>query len=106
MEVLVWDAIARKKNPEIISDFLAKMPVDQQNNLNLIFKRSREILGSDYEVSRSLLVSQMSPAERMRVFALGKSYSEEELKFYTPVLQRLGHSEAEIQQMLPASKKE
>jgi hypothetical protein len=99
-----WKALASKKNAELFMQFLSQMPGNQQENLNLLFHRSRRSMGGDYDVSKSLLISQMSYDERMRVFSQEQDYLHHERKFYTPILQRLGHTEAEIQQMLPAKK--
>jgi len=99
---LGWRVIAEKQNPELISQFIHAAPGNHQEKLNYLYEVSNNSFGSYFDVSRSILVSQMSPAERMSVFAQDRNLSESKRKFYTPILQRLGHTEAEIQQMLPA----
>lgn len=100
----VWSVIAEKQNAELISQFLDAAPGNHQEKLNHFFRVSNRSRGGHFDVSKNMFVSQMSPAERMSVFAQDLDYSEIDRKFYTPILQRLGHTEAEIQQMLPVKK--
>lgn len=99
-----WSVIAEKQNAELISQFLDAAPGNHQEKLNQFFRVSNRSRGGYFDVSKNMFVSQMSPAERMSVFAQDLDYSEMDRKFYTPILQRLGHSEAEIQRMLPTAK--
>jgi hypothetical protein len=99
----VWRVLAKEQNPELMQQFLARSPENRQEIVNQFFNNSRNSSGSLYDVGKSLLISQMSAAERVSAFTQNadRSYTEPEIEFFTPLLKRLGHDDAEIQKMLP-----
>jgi hypothetical protein len=99
-----WRVIASLQNAEMLSRFLEQAPGDRAEKMMTMFEISRESSGGHHDLSKSLLISQMNYEERMSVFSQEQDYLDHERKFYTPILQRLGHTEAEIQQMLPVKK--
>jgi hypothetical protein len=110
----VWDILAERPSPELIAGFFAQAPGERQENLSRILVASDGFGGGHYDAAQEVLLSQMTPAERLaafqsEVFVAHLNEPRERVpqiykytrEKYTSLLRRLGHSEAEIQQMFP-----
>jgi hypothetical protein len=110
----VWDILAERPSPELIAGFLAQAPGERQETLSRILVASSEYSGGHYDAAQEVFLSQMTPAERLAAFQseafvaflneprerVPQIYKETREK-YTSLLRRLGHSEAEFEQMFP-----
>ena len=104
---LVWSILAEKPNATMITQFLAQVPGEREENLRNLFKESARGHGGNFDPFNQLLLQQMSARERLAVVSSRYEYgaSPNDVSFYTPLLRQLGHSDEEIRQMLPPDRK-
>ena len=91
--------LRHRTSPELVDGFLSQLPGDRQENLNGILSQSFDGTGNVTD----MLLARMTPAERIAAFqddavrqrlALRRDVSSAQLR-------QLGHSDEEIQRMLP-----
>ena len=102
----VWSVVVQAQNREIIQRFFEETPSNPQESMNLLFAESFDSWGDPCDKAKELLLSQMSPSQRVIAFThvTNKISSHGRTEFFTSILKRLGHSESEIQQMIPPEK--
>ncbi len=101
--VRAWDALGSQTNAEQIADFIGQLPGQRSQHLEGMVKVGGNGTGNYYDRFNEVLIEEMTPEERMAL--LPKTYATSYgavIKNATQVLQKLGHSQAEIDAMLPA----
>lgn len=98
-----WNVMAETRSREAIEHFLQALPGTPEENMFLLFKASLSSTGEKYDSTKGVLLGLMAPQQRVSSFANDgrNGYLPFEIDQYSPILKRLGHSDAEIQQMLP-----
>ena len=106
---LAWQALSSKPDAAQITDFVSRLPGDRDMNLERLTKASQYGSGGHYDEFKDLLVAQMTVEERRlilpKVFG-GEGEDGSNRKRITRTLRRLGHTDAEISEMLPKPKEE
>lgn len=104
---LAWQALASKPDAAQTADFIARLPGDRDVNLEQLAKRSSRSSGGNYDGFKEILLAQMTVEQRRQIIPkLFDEHSEDSRKFMVRALRQLGHTNAEIQVMLPRSKGE
>lgn len=103
-----WNVISGHiPSPVVIDSFLQAAAGDRTSHLNGLFDQSSLQYSSYDDKAVTMILERMDPATR--VAALRRRFSEsgaseENRNILTPALRGLGHSEEEIQSLLPPSK--
>ncbi len=100
---LAWQALARRPEAAQITDFINRMPGDRGANLEQLVKASSHGSGGPYDEFKEILVTQMTADERMRILpkVFASSSSGDDRRVIAGTLRQLGHTDAEINAMLP-----
>lgn len=102
-----WDALGSETNAEQIADFIGQLPGQRREHLEGMANVGKTGSGYTYDRFNEVLIEQMTPEERMAL--LPKTYATSfgtVIANATRVLQKLGHSQAEIDAMLPPEAEE
>jgi hypothetical protein len=104
-----WGILANRANPELVASFIQQLPGDRQNHLSHLLATSFSGSGSSYDAFKEILLSQMTASERIAAFqsepVQSRSFGRSR-EFFTPILMRLGHTQQEIDRMVPAGSTE
>jgi hypothetical protein len=104
---LAWQALASKPDAAQIADFFTRLPGDRVKNLEQLTKAASSGSGGPYDEFKSLLVSQMTVEERRQIIPkFFVANSDDSRRMIARTLRQLGHTEAEINEMLPTPKEE
>jgi hypothetical protein len=104
---LAWQALSSKPDAAQIADFITRLPGDRVKNLEEMAKASSSGSGGPYDEFKNLLVSQMTVEERKMILPKAfVSNGEASRRMFARTLRQLGHTDAEINEMLPQSKEE
>lgn len=104
---LAWQALASKPDAAQIADFITRLPGDRVRNLEQLTEASSSGSGGSYDEFKSLLVSQMTVEERRRIIPkVFVSNSGDSRRMIARSLRQLGHTDAEINEMLPTPNEE
>ena len=98
-----WNALSTNANAEQLADFIGQLPGQRWEHLEGMAKIGSNWIDDSFNRFNEVLIEQMTPEDRMAL--LPKTYAKSRgkaIKNATQVLQKLGHSQAEIDAMLPA----
>jgi len=106
---LAWQALASKPDATQIADFISHLPGDREMNLERLATASNNGSGGHFDEFKDLLVTQMTVEQRRLILpkafgAWGEDGSSR--RKMTRTLRQLGHTDAEISEMLPKRNKE
>ena len=107
-----WDALSEVADEDAVRQFLTDVAPHGGESVHIegLLERSMSTSGGGYDATRAILLNMMDSQSRYELFTSGgeknrfhRSYMRDRL---VPVLQRLGHTPAEISEMLPAKDEE
>lgn len=106
---LAWRALSSKPDAAQIADFVSRLPGDPDMNLERLATVSNSGSGGHYDEFKDLLVTGMTVEQRRLILpkafgGIGEDGSSR--KKLTRTLRQLGHTDAEISEMLPTRKNE
>lgn len=99
-----WGILADRTSPELVASFIQQLPGDRQNHLSHMLATSFSGSGPSYDAFKEILLSQMTASERIAAFQsepVQKRSFGRSRDFFTPILMRLGHTQQEIDGMVP-----
>jgi len=101
--IQAWDVLSARASPALFSSFLDQAPGGRQENLSRILAASFNYGGDGYDDAQEILISQMTPAERLAAFQSEpvRQVDPGRRQDYSDLLRRLGHNDGEIRRMLP-----
>jgi hypothetical protein len=91
--------LVSRLSPELMASFIEQAPGERQENLKRLLAMSGIGSGGSFDTFIEILLSQMTPEER--ILLLHDKLHSSRKKFYESTLRRLGHSDQEIEQMTP-----
>lgn len=98
-----WMMLNHRGNSAVVEAYFHQMPGDREENLTLLLKQSMQGSGGSYDNFKQMLLSEMTPEERVRIFqkesVLDRNSETSRVKIST-LLRNLGHSEEEIARMV------
>lgn len=104
---LAWQALTSKPDSDQIADFINRLPGDRGVNLERLAQASVNGSGGPYDQFKEILVAQMTAAERRQVLSkvFASSINGSDRGVIVRTLRQLGHTDAEINETLPALRK-
>jgi hypothetical protein len=105
---LAWWTLAKRPDDYQIADFISRLPGDRGTNLERLAKSSIFSSGGSYDEFKEKLVAQMTSDERKLIIpkVFGPDISKNNREILAGTLRQLGHTDAEINEILPQTKEE